>query len=110
MTLPVENMPILRGREVYRMPSVTSISETMGKNQYRKRQVGSSEIQRVDPLDAFVLINPDTTLPLCGDYLEWYLKDRGLEVYTGVEVQPFERLADLLGKKIFTYIWATIPV
>lgn len=75
--LPWENIPILRTQEVYRMPSIWSISARLDKSYHD--QVRTFPL--IDPLDAFYLLNPDGDLSCTQNEFENWFKDQQLEVY-----------------------------
>ncbi|KAL6984317.1 separase [Sarracenia purpurea var. burkii] len=58
--LPWENLLILRNQEVYRMPSIASISTTLYKCRRLQEQVGRNAaiFPLIDPLDTFDVLNP----------------------------------------------------
>lgn len=77
-----ENLPILRNQEVYRMPSVSSISFVLDKGSTSKEPVGKNlaPFPSIDPLDAFYLVNPDGDLAATQIEFEKYFRDQNLEV------------------------------
>lgn len=65
--LPWENLPVLKNHEVYRMPSVWSISAA-----YRNGR-------KINPLEAYYLLNPDGNLNN-KDFFEKLFRDNKLKV------------------------------
>lgn len=81
--LPWENLPVLRKMEVYRMPSVGSISALIKGNIHRQEKMGKDNgtFPSIDPLDAFYLLNPSGDLKCSQlDFEEWF-RDQKLEVF-----------------------------
>ncbi|CAA7401560.1 unnamed protein product [Spirodela intermedia] len=72
--LPWENLPILRKEEVYRMPSMSSISVTLARNfQNEESERLGASIPSVDPLDAYYLLNPSGDLSSTQmEFEEWF--------------------------------------
>lgn len=80
--LPWENLPILRNKEVYRMPSIGSISSTLEKNYHHQDQVANNitAFPLIDPLDSFYLLNPSGDLGTTQIEFEKWFRDQNLEV------------------------------
>ena len=72
--LPLENMPILREQEVYRMPSVAIILATLQRRSILEEAVShASRFPLIDPLDAFYLLNPSGDLSRTqAEFEEWF--------------------------------------
>ncbi|GMI87982.1 EXTRA SPINDLE POLES, RADIALLY SWOLLEN 4, homolog of separase, HOMOLOGY OF SEPARASE 1 [Hibiscus trionum] len=92
--LPWESIPILRQQEVYRMPSVGSISmilrrydELVGRN--------AAAVPLIDPLDAFYLLNPSGDLRSTQAEFENWFRDQNFEGKAGT-VPTAEELATAL--------------
>ncbi|XP_058750289.1 separase-like isoform X2 [Vicia villosa] len=103
--LPWENFPILRNQEIYRMPSVSSISAVLDNGNNHKEQVGRNlmPFPNIDPLDAFYLINPDGDL--VGTQLEFenYFRDQNLEGKAGSKPTVEELTYALENHDLFIY-------
>ncbi|OWM84928.1 hypothetical protein CDL15_Pgr027715 [Punica granatum] len=97
--LPWENFPILRSQEVYRMPSVGSISVTIDRSRNRREHVGkvAAAFPFIDPLDAFFLLNPGGDLRSTQIEFENWFRDHKLEARAQYiprhEVQKLETCA-----------------
>jgi separase len=80
--LPWENLPILRNQEVYRMPSVGSISVALDRSHHHQEQVGKivASFPLIDPLDAFYLLNPSGDLSSTQVEFENWFRDQNLKV------------------------------
>ncbi|KAF9612496.1 hypothetical protein IFM89_000418 [Coptis chinensis] len=79
--LPWENLPVLRKEEVYRMPSVGSISALINLTFYYQGQFGGHDatFPSIDPLDAFYLLHPtDNSNCRKGEFEDW-LRDKKLK-------------------------------
>ncbi|TVU28695.1 hypothetical protein EJB05_20225, partial [Eragrostis curvula] len=61
--LPLENLPVLRNQEIYRMPSVGSIlfALTRSSDHYKDDVIGSP-FPAIDPFNTFYLLNPSGDL------------------------------------------------
>ncbi|KAI7738299.1 hypothetical protein M8C21_012961, partial [Ambrosia artemisiifolia] len=79
--LPWESLPVLRNQEVYRMPSVASISCTYGRccHSQEKDRKDSSFFPMIDPLDAYYLLNPGGDLSNTETEFGNWFKDQNLE-------------------------------
>ncbi|KAF6164599.1 hypothetical protein GIB67_032827 [Kingdonia uniflora] len=89
--LPWENLPVLRKQEVYRMPSVGSISSTINISCHLKEQIGrvvATAFPSIDPLDAFYLLNPSGDLQHTQAEFEEWFKDKKLEGRAGRKAAP----------------------
>lgn len=100
--LPWENLPILRNQEIYRMPSVSSISAVLDNGNKRKEQVGKNltPFPNIDPLDAFYLVNPDGDLGGTQIEFENYFREQNLEV------MHFFKLIRAIKSLILDSIWS----
>ncbi|XP_022748574.1 separase isoform X3 [Durio zibethinus] len=95
--LPWESIPILRQQEVYRMPSVGSISMTLERNWHYQEQVDgkAAAFPLIDPLDAFYLLNPSGDLSSTQAEFENWFRDQNFEGKAGT-VPTTEQLATAL--------------
>ncbi|KAI3715733.1 hypothetical protein L6452_22720 [Arctium lappa] len=103
--LPWENMPILRNQEVYRMPSVASISFTYDRCNHYHEKVGvdSAVIPMIDPLDAYYLLNPGGDLSSTeAEFGNWF-KDQNLQGTTGTSPTVDELSVALKSHDLFMY-------
>ncbi|XP_057758285.1 separase-like isoform X2 [Arachis stenosperma] len=104
--LPWENIPILRQLEVYRMPSVSSISALGDTGSRSQKEAGRKcpSFPSIDPLHAFYILNPDGTVPECQNEFEIWFKENNLKGNTGLA--PTQKLwASALEKHdLFIYI------
>ncbi|CAH8384817.1 unnamed protein product [Eruca vesicaria subsp. sativa] len=78
--LPWENIPILRKREVYRMPSVGSISAVLKKSCYRE---DPSPFPVIDPRNSYYLLNLDGKCQELQTALEGLFETEGIEGKAG---------------------------
>ncbi|KAG2240437.1 hypothetical protein Bca52824_090755 [Brassica carinata] len=100
--LPWENIPILRKQEVYRMPSVGSISAVLKKRSLQGKTARAS-FPLIDPLDSYYLLNPGGDLSETqGDFESWF-RDQNFEGKVG-SVPSTEELTEALRKHdLFLY-------
>ncbi|KAK7839536.1 separase [Quercus suber] len=103
--LPWENLPVLRNQEVYRMPSVGSISETLDRSHHRQEQVGRicATFPLIDPVDAFYLLNPSGDLSSTQVEFENWFRDHNLEGKAGSAPTAEELVAALKSHDLFIY-------
>jgi separase len=76
--LPWESMSMLRSQEVYRMPSITSISIVLEKFAARNEQVEGNlgSFPSIDPKCGYFILNPDRTLPGFRNAFRVYLSNK----------------------------------
>ncbi|KAF3435151.1 hypothetical protein FNV43_RR22238 [Rhamnella rubrinervis] len=103
--LPWENIPILRNQEVYRMPSVGSISATLDRRRHHQEPVGTSAaaFPYIDPLDAFYLLNPSGDLRSTQIEFENWFRDQKLEGKAGFAPAAAELAVALKSHDLFIY-------
>ncbi|KAJ4717002.1 putative Separase [Melia azedarach] len=103
--LPWENIPILRKQEVYRMPSVGSISATLERIHHHQEHVKGlvATFPLIDPLDAFYLLNPSGDLSRTQFEFEDWCKDQNLEGKAGSAPSAEELVAALKSHDLFLY-------
>ncbi|CAL8997984.1 unnamed protein product [Prunus brigantina] len=103
--LPWENLPILRNQEVYRMPSVGSISSTLEKNYHHQDQVANNitAFPLIDPLDSFYLLNPSGDLGTTQIEFEKWFRDQNLEGKAGCAPPAEELAVALKSHDLFIY-------
>ncbi|XP_061337166.1 separase [Gastrolobium bilobum] len=103
--LPWENLPILRNQEVYRMPSVSSISAVLDKVGNHQELVGRTlaPFPSIDPLDAFYLLNPDGDLGGTQNEFENYFRVQSLEGKAGSKPTVKELASALESHDLFIY-------
>ncbi|XP_057494488.1 LOW QUALITY PROTEIN: separase-like [Actinidia eriantha] len=103
--LPWENLPVLRNQEVYRMPSISSISATLDRYCRLQEQVGSNSaiIPLIDPLDAFYLLNPSGDLSSTQIEFEDYFREKNLEGKAGTAATIEELAVALRSRDLFLY-------
>ncbi|KAL5787518.1 hypothetical protein ACOSP7_004467 [Xanthoceras sorbifolium] len=103
--LPWENIPILRNQEVYRMPSVGSISATLERIHHHQEQHGRllAPFPLVDPLDAFYLLNPSGDLNGTQVEFEDWFRDQNLEGKAGSAPTAEELAVALKSHDLFIY-------
>ncbi|KAJ7946655.1 putative Separase [Quillaja saponaria] len=103
--LPWENFPILRSQEVYRMPSVSSISAALDLSNNLQEQVGRTvaSFPVIDPLDAFYLLNPSGDLSSTQVTFENWFRDQKLEGKAGFVPTVEELAAALSSHDLFIY-------
>ncbi|GLT85957.1 hypothetical protein SLE2022_041220 [Rubroshorea leprosula] len=95
--LPWESIPTLRNQEVYRMPSVGSISVMLDRICLYQEQVDKmvAAFPLIDPMDAFFLLNPSGDLSSTQVEFEKWFKDQNFEGRAG-SVPTTEELATAL--------------
>ncbi|XP_059463278.1 separase isoform X5 [Corylus avellana] len=103
--LPWENFPILRNQEVYRMPSVGSISVALDRSHQHQEQVGKfvANFPLIDPLDAFYLLNPSGDLSSTQVEFENWFRDQNLEGKAGSAPTAEELVVALKSRDLFIY-------
>ncbi|KAJ0743876.1 putative separase [Helianthus annuus] len=104
--LPWESLPVLRNQEVYRMPSVASISCTYGRCCHSQEKDGkdSSLFPMIDPLDAYYLLNPAGDLSSTeAEFGNWF-KDQNLEGTAGTSPSVDELSTALKNHDLFIYL------
>nr|XP_043623197.1 separase [Erigeron canadensis] len=104
--LPWENMPVLRNQEVYRMPTVASISCTYDRCCHIQGEVGrdSAIFPMIDPLDAYYLLNPGGDLSHTeAEFGNWF-KDQKLEGTSGTSPSVDELSVALKSHDLFIYL------
>ncbi|KAG6652968.1 separase isoform X5 [Carya illinoinensis] len=103
--LPWENLPILRNQEVYRMPSVGSISAALDRSHHHQEQVGKivASFPLIDPLDAFYLLNPSGDLSSTQVEFEKWFRDQNMEGKAGSAPTAEELIAALKSHDLFIY-------
>ncbi|KAK0589698.1 hypothetical protein LWI29_017484 [Acer saccharum] len=101
--LPWENIPIIRNQEVYRMPSVGSISATL--KHHNQEQIGGrlAPFPLIDPLDAFYLLNPGGDLIGTQVEFEEWFRDQNLEGKAGSAPTAEELAVALKNHDLFIY-------
>ncbi|KAI9087156.1 hypothetical protein K1719_030791 [Acacia pycnantha] len=103
--LPWESLPILRNQEVYRMPSVSSISALVNRSSSHHKQIegNSMSFPLIDPLDAFYLLNPDGDLASTQTEFENWFRGQNLEGKAGFRPTVEELAAALKSHDLFIY-------
>ncbi|GAV67376.1 Peptidase_C50 domain-containing protein [Cephalotus follicularis] len=103
--LPWENIPILRNQEVYRMPSVSSISDTLYRSHHYQEQVGTivAACPLIDPVDAFYLLNPSGDLSSTQVEFENWFRDQNFEGKAGSVPTAEELAIALKSHDLFIY-------
>lgn len=104
--LPWENLPILRKQEVYRMPSISSISMALDRNCGHQEPVSgtAATFPSIDPLDAYYLLNPSGDLSSSQVEFEEWFREQKWEGKAG-NVPPTEELAlALQNHDLFIYV------
>ncbi|XVE94021.1 hypothetical protein REPUB_Repub01dG0244400 [Reevesia pubescens] len=103
--LPWESIPILRQQEVYRMPSVGSISMILERSWHYQEQVdrNAAAFPLIDPLDAFYLLNPSGDLSSTLAEFEKWFRDQNFEGKAGTVPTAEELAAALKSHDLFLY-------
>ncbi|WCJ18437.1 hypothetical protein M5689_000788 [Euphorbia peplus] len=102
--IPWENLPVLRNQEVYRMPSVGSIFQTLDQSCKHQDQVGSvASFPLIDPLDAFYVLNPSGDLSSTQVEFEDWFRDHNLEGKAGSAPTADELSLALQSHDLFLY-------
>ncbi|MED6205162.1 hypothetical protein PIB30_015277 [Stylosanthes scabra] len=84
---PWENIPILRQLEVYRMPSVNSISAFVDTGCKSEEEAAKNclSFPSIDPFHAFYILNPDGTLPQFQSSFEDWFKENNMKGIAGLD-------------------------
>ncbi|CAA7060137.1 unnamed protein product [Microthlaspi erraticum] len=103
--LPWENIPILRKQEVYRMPSVGSISAVLKKRSLQGEPARShvSSFPLIDPLDSFYLLNPGGDLSNTQVEFESWFRDQNFKGKAGSVPSSEELTEALQSHDLFLY-------
>ncbi|KAK4438264.1 Separase [Sesamum alatum] len=103
--LPWENLPILRNKEVYRMPSVGSIFATLDRCCQNEEQFETKNpaFPFIDPLDSYYLLNPDGDLSRTQVEFENWFKDQNMEGKIGTVPTIEELTLALKNHDLFIY-------
>ncbi|PON45962.1 Peptidase C50, separase [Trema orientale] len=96
LMLPWESIPILRKEEVYRMPSVWSISSRLDRRSHHN--------PFIDPLDAFYVLNPSGDLINFKTRFENWFRDQNLEEKVGCAPTSEELALALTSHDLFLYV------
>ncbi|RVW75593.1 Separase [Vitis vinifera] len=104
--LPWENIPVLRTQEVYRMPSIGSISAILDRSHHHQEQAGmnAAAFPLIDPLDAFYLLNPSGDLSSSQAAFEKWFRDQNIEGKAGIAPTVEELAGALKSHDLFIYI------
>ncbi|GJY14174.1 separase [Tanacetum coccineum] len=104
--LPWESMPLLKNQEVYRMPSIASISCTYDRCCHIQEKVGkdSAVSPMIDPLDAYYLLNPGGDLSETEAEFGAWFKDQNLEETSGTSPTVDELSVALKNHDLFIYL------
>ncbi|KAJ0007712.1 hypothetical protein Pint_29731 [Pistacia integerrima] len=102
--LPWENIPILRKQEVYRMPSVGSIFVALERihHQEQVRKLVAT-FPKIDPMDAFYLLNPSGDLSYTQVKFEDWFRDQNLEGKAGSAPTAEELAVALKNHDLYIY-------
>ncbi|KAK9665217.1 hypothetical protein RND81_14G098400 [Saponaria officinalis] len=102
--LPWENMPIMRDQEVYRVPSVASISVALQRRSaLEKTGRISARFPLIDPLDAFYLLNPSGDLSCTQAEFEDWFKSQKIQGMSGVAPSTTDWTTALENHDLFLY-------
>ncbi|VVB12005.1 unnamed protein product, partial [Arabis nemorensis] len=103
--LPWESIPILRKQEVYRMPSVGSISSVLKKRSLQGEPAIShvAAFPLIDPLDSFYLLNPGGDLTNTQLEFESWFRDQNFEGKAGSVPSTEELTEALKNHDLFLY-------
>ncbi|PWA66399.1 separase [Artemisia annua] len=104
--LPWESMPLLKKQEVYRMPSVASISCTYDRCCHIQEKAGkdSAVFPMIDPLDAYYLLNPGGDLSDTEAEFRAWFKDQNLKGTSGTSPTVDELSVALKNHDLFIYL------
>ncbi|CAN1164546.1 ESP1 [Linum perenne] len=102
--LPWENIPTLRSQEVYRLPTVGSISWILGSLRDRESAGIISAFPSIDPLDAFYLLNPSGDLKDTQAAFEKWFNDKNFGGTAGSAPTSEELALALKNHDLFIYI------
>ncbi|KAG8368750.1 hypothetical protein BUALT_Bualt15G0078400 [Buddleja alternifolia] len=103
--LPWESLPILRNKEIYRMPSVGSIFATLDRCCQNQDQFETTtpDFPVIDPLDSYYLLNPDGDLSRTQVEFEDWFKDQNIEGTIGTVPTIEELTLALKNHDLFIY-------
>ncbi|CAI0375640.1 unnamed protein product [Linum tenue] len=104
--LPWENLPTLRSQEVYRLPTVGSISWILDRS-FRHQESGSTisvALPCIDPLDAFYVLNPSGDLDHTQAAFEEWFKDQNLGGKAGSAPTAEELALAVRNHDLFIYL------
>ncbi|KAI3912246.1 hypothetical protein MKW98_012057 [Papaver atlanticum] len=104
--LPWENLPVLRKHEIYRMPSVGSVSAILNISWHLEEPIGriSDTFPAIDPLDGFYLLNPGGDLERAQVEFEDWFRDQKFEGKAGTAPPAEELVVALENHDLFIYI------
>ncbi|KAI3841547.1 hypothetical protein MKX03_023861 [Papaver bracteatum] len=104
--LPWENLPVLRKHEIYRMPSVGSVSAILNISWHLEEPIGriSDTFPAIDPLDGFYLLNPGGDLERTQVEFEDWFRDQKFEGKAGTAPPAEELVVALENHDLFIYI------
>ncbi|WJX63667.1 separase [Trifolium repens] len=104
--LPWESMSMLRSQEVYRMPSITSISIVLDKFARHKEQVEGNlgSFPLIDPKCGYFILNPDGSLPGFQNAFQEYLSNKQLKGKTKSEPTVTELVKALKEHDLYLYL------
>lgn len=97
---------MLRTQEVYRMPSIGSISAILDRSHHHQEQAGmnAAAFPLIDPLDAFYLLNPSGDLSSSQTAFEKWFRDQNIEGHSTLHkvlIFPIYQLVPLLWLPIY---------
>ncbi|CAI0439202.1 unnamed protein product [Linum tenue] len=104
--LPWENLPTLRSQEVYRLPTVGSISWILDRS-FRQRESGAAmsvALPYIDPLDAFYVLNPSGDLDHTQAAFEKWFQEQNLGGKAGSAPTAEELALALRNHDLFIYL------
>ncbi|KAE8690720.1 separase-like isoform X2 [Hibiscus syriacus] len=103
--LPWESIPILRQQEVYRMPSVGSISILLERSRRHDESLSrnAAVVPLIDPLDAFYLLNPSGDLRSTQAEFENWFRDQKFEGKAGIVPTAEELVTALKSHDLYLY-------
>ncbi|KAG9135415.1 hypothetical protein Leryth_007169 [Lithospermum erythrorhizon] len=104
--LPWESLPILNSQEVYRMPSLYSISITLDRCcEQRDRDVRAPAVfPWIDPLDSYYVLNPEGDLSDTQVEFENWFKDQHFEGIAGTAPTIDVLIEALKSHDLFIYL------
>ncbi|KAL9237436.1 hypothetical protein vseg_011984 [Gypsophila vaccaria] len=102
--LPWENMPVMREQEVYRVPSVASISVALQRRSaLEKAGRISARFPLIDPLDAFYLLNPSGDLSCTQAEFEDWFRSQNIQGMSGAAPSTTDWTTALESHDLFLY-------
>lgn len=84
---PWEGLPVQRNQEIYRMPSISSVNAVLD----RWNNIGENSLNypKIDPHQAFYVLNPDGSITNYQKKFEQYFKNYCFKVHNIFKIQYY---------------------